>query len=209
MTIKKKMRVGNNIRQRADGRFEARYEKGRGIDGKIIYGSCYGKTYEEAEQKRNSITGAVLPIKEMNLLILGAGEHGQEVKELAEGLRVFRRIAFLDDNKTDGVLGTCSNPETFIGDFGIAIPAVGDSILREKWMRHLIRTGFIIPTLVHPSAVVSQNAEIGTGSVICAGATIGTGSKLGMGCIIDSGVVVGRNKTFPDWTYLTASDSFK
>ena len=31
---------------------EARYRKGRKPDGTVIYGSVYGKTYEEAERKR-------------------------------------------------------------------------------------------------------------------------------------------------------------
>ena len=47
------MRTGDNIRQRADGRFEARYIKGRNEAGRAIYASCYGKTYEEAKAKRD------------------------------------------------------------------------------------------------------------------------------------------------------------
>lgn len=40
-----------NIFLRKDGRFEARYVKGRNENGKLIYGFCYGKTYEEAKEK--------------------------------------------------------------------------------------------------------------------------------------------------------------
>ena len=46
------MRIGAAIYQHTDGRWEARYRKGRKPDGTFIYGSVYGKTYEEAEQKR-------------------------------------------------------------------------------------------------------------------------------------------------------------
>lgn len=45
------MRTGENIYKRKDGRWEARYRKGRDADGKLIYGSCYGKTYTEAKSK--------------------------------------------------------------------------------------------------------------------------------------------------------------
>ena len=75
------MRTGDNIRQRADGRFEARYPKGRDEKGRIVYGCCYGKTYEEAAEKRAAITGR--SVREMNLLILGAGSHGKEIYELS------------------------------------------------------------------------------------------------------------------------------
>ena len=46
------MKVGPRIYEHADGRWEARYRKGRRPDGSIIYGSVYGRTYEEAERKR-------------------------------------------------------------------------------------------------------------------------------------------------------------
>ena len=45
------MARGENVFKRRDGRFEARYVKGRRADGKPAYGFCYGKTYEEARQK--------------------------------------------------------------------------------------------------------------------------------------------------------------
>ena len=46
---------GDNIRKRKDGRWEGRYKKGRAVDGSIIYGSVYGKTYKEVKEKMTSI----------------------------------------------------------------------------------------------------------------------------------------------------------
>ena len=40
-----------NVFLRKDGRYEARYAKGRDEKEKLIYGFCYGKTYEEARNK--------------------------------------------------------------------------------------------------------------------------------------------------------------
>lgn len=45
------MAKGENIFKRKDGRWEARYIKGREVSGKIKYGYCYGRTYKEAKQK--------------------------------------------------------------------------------------------------------------------------------------------------------------
>lgn len=45
-------RRGENIRQRKDGRFEARYKVGYKIDGSPIYKSVYGKTYTAVKEKR-------------------------------------------------------------------------------------------------------------------------------------------------------------
>lgn len=52
-----RMRTGENIFKRKDGRWEARYRKGRDDSGKIVYGYCYGKTYAEAKQKLETAKG--------------------------------------------------------------------------------------------------------------------------------------------------------
>ena len=90
------MRTGVNIRKRKDGRYEARYPKGRDAAGKLLYGYCYGHSFEEAREKRDRIM-AQRP-REMNLLILGAGGHGEIIRELAQSLGVFRKIGFKDDD---------------------------------------------------------------------------------------------------------------
>lgn len=46
---------GENIFKRKDGRWEARYIKGREISGKIVYGFCYGRTYNEVKEKVSRI----------------------------------------------------------------------------------------------------------------------------------------------------------
>lgn len=40
------------IIRKKDGRWEARYRKGKGPDGKIRYGYCYGRSYREVKEKR-------------------------------------------------------------------------------------------------------------------------------------------------------------
>ena len=110
------MRAGENIRLRADGRYEARYVKGRNSEGRIQYGSCYGKTYEEARSKRDAMEMSAP--REMNLLILGAGSHGASVQEIAQRLGVFRKIAFLDDDpaKTQAI-GPCRNLKDYLQEY--------------------------------------------------------------------------------------------
>lgn len=197
------MRTGNNIRQRADGRFEARYPKGRDERGRIIYGCCYGKTYEEAARKREEAQKHARPVREMNLLILGAGSHGQEVRELAQSLGVFRKIAFLDDVPDKaGVLGPCSELARYVEEYPVAVPAVGDKALRLRWLEELAQAGFVLPVLIHPGAVVSSSAVIGYGTVVCARATIGAGAVIGKGCIISSGATIDRNVVIPDGTHI-------
>lgn len=193
------MRTGSNIRQRTDGRFEARYAKGRDIHGRIIYGYCYGRTWEEAAQKREEARLRTQPVRELNLLILGAGSHGQEVRELAESLRVFRKIDYLDDEKPVAI-GPCRELKRYLDAYPVAIPAVGNQALRMRWLGELTGAGFVLPVLIHPSAVVSPSAKLGYGTVICARASVGSGAVIGNGCIIASGATIDRNANLPDGT---------
>ncbi|WP_430602300.1 hypothetical protein IGJ02_002626 [Enterococcus sp. DIV0724b] len=48
-------RKGENIYQRKDGRWEGRYRKARDSQGKLVYGSVYGKKYMEVKLKLEQI----------------------------------------------------------------------------------------------------------------------------------------------------------
>lgn len=48
-------RRGENIRKRKDGRWEARYPKGKNENGRTVYGAVYGLTYREAKEKRQRL----------------------------------------------------------------------------------------------------------------------------------------------------------
>ncbi len=203
------MRIGENIRLRSDGRYEARYIKGRTKEGKIQYGYCYGKSYEEALEKREwqlSKNKNKSP-KQMNLLILGAGSHGKEVYEVAGGLRIFNKIAFLDDYKEDCVLDKCLNLRRYIDEFPLAIPGVGSGELRKKWIEELISAGFVIPTLIDTTAVVSKDSKIDFGTVVCARAVVNIGSTIGKGCIVSSGAIVARNAHMQDWSFINSGET--
>lgn len=196
------MKTGDNIRLRADGRYEARYVKNRDASGKIQYGYCYGKTYEEAKEKRDYQLQRIVEPRELKLLILGAGSHGADVYEIAKSLRIFSKISFLDDNLSkNDVIGKWNELERFRDEYAVAIVAVGDEGTRRYWMEKLIANGFIIPTLIHPTAFVPENIEIGIGTVICARSTISSGVSIGKGCIIVTGSTIPRKTKIPNWGY--------
>lgn len=201
------MRTEGNVRQRKDGSFEARYKIGRNGRGRTAYASCYGKTLEEAVEKREKALEQRLiennPPTGLNLLILGAGSHGQEVREIAESLHIFQKIDLLDDDTTKPeVIGAWNEIDELKGKYNSAIVAVGDEYTRKLWFAKLTEAGYMIPTLVHPSAIVSQNAKLGAGTVICARATISSGAQIGSGCIISAGVTIGRDEALNDWTHI-------
>ena len=124
-----------------------------------------------------------------NLLILGAGGHGQVVKETAEAMDVFTKIDFLDD-KAAKALGTFSDYEKLSTTYAYAFVALGNNQLRLEWIGHLERAGYILPTLVHPTAYISPSASIYPATVVAAKAMVNTHVVIEKGCIIGMGVIV-------------------
>lgn len=126
--------------------------------------------------------------KRMNLLILGAGSQGPVVKEIAEAIGVFSEIAFLDDDANNRLaIDSCENYRRYLHRFPIAIPSFGDSYLREKWVNRLEEAGFILPTLIDPSATVSASATVAEAVVIEPKVTVSVGASVGRGSILSTG----------------------
>lgn len=134
----------------------------------------------------------------MNLLILGAGSQGPVVKEIAEALGIFSRIAFLDDDPHNKLaIGPLSAYRELKGEFTAAIPSFGDSRLRREYFDKLSQAGYAIPRLIHPSATTSKsNVSLGVGVVVEAkviianDVTVGDNVILSAGCVLDRECVV-------------------
>lgn len=128
------------------------------------------------------------------LLILGAGQHGMVVKEIAEATGKYDTIAFLDDNSPQAI-GKLNEYEKFKDNYTDAVVAIGDAVLRINFIDKLEKSGFEIPVLIHPKAYVSPSATIEKGSFIEPLAIIHTDVNIGAGCIISAGTIVNHNST--------------
>ena len=78
------MAKGENIFRRRDGRWEARYIKGRELSGKIKYGYCYGKTYREAKVKAQSGFGKWSSLTD--------GHNAKTVLQLLPGMATYKEM---------------------------------------------------------------------------------------------------------------------
>ena len=166
------------VYKRGNGKWEARYKKGVSESGKTLYSTVYGNTEEEAIKKRIEKLGydpekPVTPTR-LNLLILGAGTHGKDVKDLAEASHVFHKIAFLDDKLTgEDIIGRCKDVLRFHGEYPCAFIAIGDNEIRKKYAKLLKECNFLIPNIISPMASVAPAAKLGEGVVIMPQSTVG------------------------------------
>ena len=123
------------------------------------------------------------------LLILGAGEYGQLVKEIARNK--YPVIDFLDDNSLVAI-GKISDLEKFKGEYD-AIVAIGNPEKRKELYEELESLGFSISTIVSDKAYVSPTAEIEPGCVIEPMVVVNAGAKIKRGAFINAGAVVNHN----------------
>lgn len=164
-------------------------------------------------------------MKMKNLLILGAGQYGCVVRETAEAIGCFEKIAFLDDN-SPLAMGKLAAYEGFAREYGCAFVAMGNPALRIQWLEKLELAGYELPVLIHPRAYVSPSAILGkavivepmavvnaqavveTGGLLCAGSVVNHNAHVMPVCQIDCNAVVAANATVPEGTKVPGGTVF-
>lgn len=151
---------------------------------------------------RTDLSGGADGGKRLNLLILGAGGHGQNVMEVAERLGIFHEIKFLDDLQTgENIIGRCEDSGQYTGLFPCAFVAIGNNDRRKYFTEKLRREGYLLPKIIHPDATISHNAVIGDGTVVLAQATIDA-AAVGESCIIASNALINRGAVVGDGSHV-------
>lgn len=131
----------------------------------------------------------------MGYYIFGAGGHGRVVLDilLAAGEEV---LGFLDDNLA--LAGEWRYGYPVLGDLRSVSPApehkilvaIGDNYARQRVLAEAEELGFRPGIVVHPSAVLCREVELGPNTVVAAGAVVGPGTRLGRNVIVNTGATV-------------------
>ena len=127
-----------------------------------------------------------------NLLILGAGQFGLMVEEIAESMECFDKIDFLDDNN-EIAIGKLTDYEKFFVEYRYAVVAIGNPDIRLSYIEKLTEAGFVVAVIASPDAYIAPSAQIAKGSIIEPMAVIQANSVVATGSIISSGAVVRHN----------------
>ena len=140
-----------------------------------------------------------------NLLILGAGGHGQVVKEVAIAYGYEpEAIAFLDD-KVSSAVGKINEAPYLAPNYDGVIIAIGNNALRRDITEKLEQfEGINIITLIHPTAYISSSAVIGKGTVVEPNAIVNAHSKISEGCIISVGAIVDHDSSIGYFSHINA-----
>ena len=130
------------------------------------------------------------------VIIIGASGQGRVVADIirASGDEV---VGFLDDNKKLDTLGIVDDSVKYPNTEYII--AIGASTVREKFSNMKLSWY----TAIHPSAIISPDAEIGEGSVVMPNAVINSGVRIGKHSIINTGAVVEHDNVLGDYVHIS------
>jgi sugar O-acyltransferase (sialic acid O-acetyltransferase NeuD family) len=142
------------------------------------------------------------------LIIIGASGHGKVVADIAIKMNKWQSIAFLDDDESIKtsmgleVIGRTADAFTYKDEADFFV-AIGSNTTREKIQEKLIEQGINVICLIHPSAVIGTNVEIGFGSVVMAGVVINSSSRIGNGCIINTSSSLDHDNVIEDYVHIS------
>ncbi len=139
------------------------------------------------------------------LLIIGAGGHGQVVKDIAVACGYNPQgIDFLDDSAPNTV-GKIDEAPYIAPNYDSVIIAIGNNTLRTSITEKVERCDCVnIATLVHPAAYASPTAVVGKGTVVGPNAVINTNCRIGEGCIISAGAIVDHDSSIGYFSHINA-----
>ncbi|MFH5923538.1 acetyltransferase [Roseomonas xinghualingensis] len=131
------------------------------------------------------------------LVVIGAGGHAKVVIEAVRAAAAGELVGTIDPAPASGSVlgipvlgGDDILPRLLSEGIGAAVVALGSNALRERIGSRLREMGFVLPTIVHPSAFVAPSARLGEGVVIMARAVVGTEATVGDLAIVNTGAVL-------------------
>lgn len=144
-----------------------------------------------------------------SLLILGAGGHGQVVREVALSLRsaagdpVYSQVDFLDD-AAPGVVGTLKDVASVGLRYDEVFVGIGNNKLRRTLQQQLQALGFLVPVLVDPRAYVSPSAILKAGCIVEPMALVNAHTVLEEGCLVSVGAIVDHDVVMGAFSHVNA-----
>jgi sugar O-acyltransferase (sialic acid O-acetyltransferase NeuD family) len=141
--------------------------------------------------------------------IMGAGGHAHVIASILRTTHA-SIYGYFDDScdytseiiKNAPLLGRFNDIVNYKKSIQSVYLALGDNQIRKKFFDFLIHHGFLLPSLLHPTATVESDTVINDATVICLGTLIGTEVTIGKGSIINTGCSVDHESLIGDFVHL-------
>ncbi|MEH7336800.1 acetyltransferase [Neobacillus drentensis] len=144
-----------------------------------------------------------------NIAIIGEGGHSKVIKDIIRAGQQYEVIAIFDDKYerlTDD--GMFYGPILSVHDllekecFKVVI-AIGNNKVRQRIVDVLGLDSKQYATLIHPSAIISESATIGNGTVLMPNVVVNADTIIGNHVIINTAAVVEHDNKISDFVHVS------
>lgn len=141
------------------------------------------------------------------VVIVGCGGHGRVIADIA--LSTGRNVeCFLDDRLQSvpgkiPVRGPVRSSIFELKETHSFVVGIGDSIIRRQLSEFILDAGGELESLVHVSAIVGSDVDIGCGTVVMAGAVINTGARIGRFVVVNTAATIDHDATLEDNVHIS------
>jgi len=149
------------------------------------------------------------------ILLIGDGGHSKSVIDVLEQESQFKIAGIVGTSKSIGsnvlgykVIGDDSDIDRFSKIYQYAIVAVGQihsPETRIKIFNLLMKSGFVLPSIISPRSYVSKHAIIGSGSIIMHDAIVNANAVIGDNCIINSKALIEHDSIIHNHCHISTS----
>ena len=149
-----------------------------------------------------------------DIVIIGFGGHAKSIADAIECGKQYHIVGYTDmqDNHckypylgTDDALTDIYAGGTHKAVLGVGF--LGGSTLRDKLVASAKEIGFEFPAVVDPSAIITQDAEIGQGTFVGKGAILNAEAKVGDFCIINTGAILEHECVVGDFSHVSVGSN--
>ena len=138
------------------------------------------------------------------LIIIGAGGHGKVIADAALK-NGYTNICCVDDSATGDVMGfpiigTTADVECLNDGNTDFVIGIGNNAIR-KTIAEIYNVNWV--SIVHPSAQIGLDVEIGKGTVVMANAVVNVCAKIGEHCIINTGAIVEHDNVIENYAHIS------
>lgn len=144
-----------------------------------------------------------------NMILIGAGGHSKVIQDIVLTTPNIKLYAVLDEAfnhtiKKDGLIYANTNfiNEINQNEFLFCI-AIGNNNTRKNIFERLSIPLQQYAKLIHPSAVVSNSARIGNGTVVMPNAVINADTRVGNHCIVNTGSVIEHDNAIGSYVHVS------
>lgn len=145
-----------------------------------------------------------------DIVLVGFGGHGKSVADCIERQGKYHIIGYTDLQSCGGskyvYLGTDDVLEGIyakgVRNAIVCLGYLGIGITREKIYDRLKNIGYTLPTIIDPSAIISEGTELGEGTFVGKLAVVNADSMVGKMAIINTKALVEHECTVGDFTHI-------